>query len=94
MPEEKQEKEPRDDWKLKGLELELQGYGDDKGKYTGKVKFQNGEYESFEFKIRPDMAEAYINLIAADVVKSAENLGERLIVSLNLRERVEENGDG
>ena len=86
---EESEKKPGDDWKLKHIELEFQAYGDDKGKYTGKVRFQNGDYESFEFKIHPDMAEAYIDLIAADVVKAAEGLGERLIESLGLRERTE-----
>jgi len=77
--------EKRDEWKLKKLELEFNGYGEYKGKYTGKVLFQNGEYESFRFNITPKMAERYIELIAADVVRGAESLGERLIESLGLK---------
>lgn len=79
----------RDDWKLDEIKLELETYGENKGKYVGSVRFTNGEHESFKFNIRPEMAEPYINLIAADVVKGAESLGERLIKSLNLRERSE-----
>lgn len=78
---------PEDDWKLKKLELEFQTFGKDKGKYVGSIHFQNGDYEGFNFKIRPDLAEPYITLIAADVVRAAEQMGERLIQSLKLRER-------
>ena len=74
----------RDDWKLKKIELEFNGYGEDKGKYTGSVKFQNGEYESFTFMIRPEMAQSYIDLIASDVVRGASNLADRLLISLGL----------
>lgn len=78
---------PIDDWKLKELKLEFQTYGEHKGKYCGSISFQNGDYESFQFKIRPDMAEPYIDLIAADIVKAADQLAERLIQSLRLRDR-------
>lgn len=80
-----EEKEPQDDWKLEQIDLRFQSFGENKGKYEGYVEFQNGEYESFKFKIRPDMAQAYIDLIAADVVKGAESLGSRLIESLGLK---------
>ena len=74
----------RDDWKLDKLEIEFKSWGDDKGKYAGRIRFENGEYENFTFKIRPDMAQPYIDLIAEDIVKAASNLGERLVVSLGL----------
>lgn len=53
-------------------------------RYEGYIEFMNGENESFRFKIRPDMAQAYIDLMASDIVKSADNLGERLKKSLGL----------
>lgn len=74
----------QDDWRLQKIELEFQAYGEHKGKYLGKIRFANGQYESFEFKIRPDMAESYIKLISKDVVKCAESLGDRLVKSLGL----------
>jgi hypothetical protein len=79
------EKLPQDDWKLDKIELEFKSYGEDQGKYVGKIRFQNGEYESFSFKIRPDMAQPYIELIGADIVKCAESLGARLAESLGLK---------
>lgn len=78
--------EEKEQWQLKSIDLRLCGYGENKGKYTGSIKFENGEDESFSFKIRPDMAQNYINLIAEDVVKGAESLGQRLIESLNLKD--------
>ena len=76
---------PQDDWKLDKIELEFKSYGEDAGKYVGKIRFANGEYESFSFKIRPDMAQPYIELIGADIVKCAESLGARLVESLGLK---------
>jgi hypothetical protein len=76
--------EKKDDWQLKKLELEFNRFGEDRGKYTGSIRFQNGDYESFSFKIRPDMAQDYIDLISADIVKGAKSLGDRLLISLGL----------
>lgn len=78
-------KEPKDDWRLQKIELEFQSYGEHKGKYAGQIRFQNGDWESFTFKIRPEMAEPYIDLIAEDIVKGAESLSSRLIDSLGLK---------
>ena len=78
-------KEPKDDWRLQKIELEFQPYGEHEGKYVGKIRFQNGDFESFNFKIRPEMAQPYIDLMSSDIVKCAESLGSRLIESLGLR---------
>ena len=77
--------EARDNWRLDKIELEFISYGEDKGKYNGKIRFQNGEYESFSFKIRPEMAKPYIDLMSSDIVKCAELLGTRLVESLGLK---------
>jgi hypothetical protein len=84
---EEQTKLPKDNWKLSSIKIDFMTYGENKGKYEGKITFDNGEYESFTFKIRPDMAERYINLMAADIVTSANELGERLIESLGLAKK-------
>ncbi|MDR2274325.1 MAG: hypothetical protein LBF27_25685 [Sphingobacterium sp.] len=73
-------------WKLDKIEIEFQSWGENKGKYAGKIRFSNGDQESFVFKIRPDMADAYIKIMSSDIVTSAENLGQRLIDSLGLKE--------
>ena len=83
--EKEQAIEPKDDWRLDKIELEFQSFGEHKGKYAGKIRFQNGDFESFSFKIRPDQAQPYIDLIAEDIVKGAESLGQRLLESLGLK---------
>jgi hypothetical protein len=77
-------KEPHENWHLAKIEIEFQKFGSDAGKYTGRIRFENGDFESFSFKIRPDMAQPYIELISSDIVKGAESLGNRLIESLGL----------
>lgn len=59
-----------DEWKLKKLEIEFKEGGEHKGKYVGSIFFQNGELESFRFNIRPNMAQAYIDLISSNIVIS------------------------
>jgi len=75
------------DWKLQNITINFKkGYYFDKtsDRYEGKIKFSNSEEESFEFKIRENLSQPYIDLIAADIVKNATYLGERLIKSLGL----------
>lgn len=75
-------KDVRDEWKLESIKIEFKGWGQDKGKYVGKIVFANGHDESFSFKIRPEMANQYIEMIAADIVLGAKSLGDRLLDSL------------
>lgn len=77
------------DWRLDKIELEFISYGEDKGKYTGKIRFQNGAYESFSFRIRPEMAGPYVDLIAKDVVKGADSLARRLCESLGIADQLQ-----
>ncbi len=78
------EKENLDEWRLDKIELKFESYGEDKGKYKGKITFGNGHWESFTFMIKPSMAERYIEVISEDVVKSASQLSEKLLKSLKL----------
>ena len=79
------ELEKKDNWRLRKIELEFQNWGENKGKYVGKISFENGEFESFNFKIQPEMAQPYIDIMAKDIVKCAESLGSRLVESLNVK---------
>lgn len=81
------QKEPKDNWKLKEITIRFaKGYKHENSvdRYEGKISFENGEDESFSFRVRPDMAENYIHLMSKDIVTSANALGERLIESLGL----------
>ena len=78
-------------WKLDEIKIEFKhGWSHEKNpekqkdRYEGTISFTNEESESFKFRIRPNMAQAYIDLISEDIVKSANSLGERLKESLGL----------
>lgn len=77
-------KQKKDNWKVTEIRISYHEYGEDKGKYAGHIEFENGDDESFKFKIRPNMADKYIDLLAVDIVKSATELGQKLIKSLGL----------
>lgn len=80
-------------WKLDKIEICFKhGYDHEKDpvkqkdRYEGSIRFSNGDFESFNFKVRPDMAEKYIQLLSKDIVESANDLGNRLIESLGLKD--------
>lgn len=80
-----------DNWRLEKIVIEFEkGYSfKDKpeekvDRYEGHIEFRNDERESFSFRVKPNMAQKYIDLIAADIVTAATGLGERLIESLGL----------
>lgn len=81
-------KENNMDWKLKSLSIEFKkGYSFEQSedRYEGFIKFENNENESFQFKIRPDMANDYIKLISEEIINNAESLSSKLIDSLGLK---------
>ncbi len=57
-------------WKLKDLRIDLRTYGPDEGKYLGRIVFTNGETEEFTFGLKPEQTQAYIDLIAKELVVS------------------------
>lgn len=84
--------EPIDNnWRLQEIKINFEnGYSfktnpeEQVDRYEGMIRFQNGQNESFSFKVKPDMAARYIELISEDIVIAATGLGERLKESLGL----------
>jgi hypothetical protein len=80
-----------ENWKLKSIKIEFKcGYNfkekeaEKYDRYEGLIEFGNDDNESFRFKIKPNMAQRYIDLIANDIVTAATGLSERLKESLGL----------
>ena len=83
----------KDKWRVGRINLRFIDFGEDAGKYTGSIEFEKGREESFKFKIQPDMASKYIELLADDIVNSADNLAQDLVKSLGLRDNNTRAGD-
>lgn len=76
-------------WKLEKLEIEFkQGYSFNNSvdRYEGKIKFSNGKAESFVFKIDQVKCNEYVNIIAPEIVNTANELSNKLLISLNLKD--------
>jgi len=78
-------------WRLDEINIEFKkGYyykensEEKEDRYEGMIRFKNGDNESFKFKIKPDIAQNFIDLISDEIVESATELGEKLKESLNL----------
>jgi hypothetical protein len=78
-------------WRLESIKIDFRTGYDFKenpeervDRYEGKIVFENEEGESFSFRVKPNMAQKYIDLIANDIVTAATGLGERLKESLGL----------
>jgi len=74
-------------WKLEKIEIEFKkGYSFNNtiDRYEGQIKFTNGDRESFEFNIDQVKSNQYIQIIAPEIVRTAEILSDKLINSLGL----------
>lgn len=69
-------------FELKSLSIEYQIWGEYKGKYVGKVKFENGNQDAFMFTLSTEETMEYINIISKKVGASAQQLGETIASSM------------
>lgn len=69
-------------WELKSLNIEYQVWGEYKGKYVGKVKFENGNQDAFMFTLSTEETMDYLNIVSNRVGLSAQQLGEKIAGSM------------
>lgn len=69
-------------WRLESIKIERINWGDDEGKYKGTIIFRNETADQFTFQLNPTLANAYLELIKDTVVLSANQLVEKLKLSL------------
>ena len=72
------------EFRLETLSIRYNDYGEYKGKFTGRVTFQNKESDGFMFNLSPEETGQFIKLLEPKLVASASNLGNKLLASLNL----------
>lgn len=76
-------------WKLENIEIKFKnGYTWENtiDRYEGKIKFTNGDGESFVFNIDQVKCNEYIKIIAPEIVTTAEILSSKLMESLGLNQ--------
>ena len=75
-------------WKLETLEIGFKkGFSFEQtvDRYEGKIKFSNGDGESFTFNLDQIKCGEYIKLIAPEIVATANELSNKLLETLNLK---------
>ncbi len=61
--------------KLVSLEIELQGWGEFRGQYTGKVKYE-GKDGAVSLTLNPEVSETVLRAIAGDIVRITRHTAE------------------
>ncbi len=77
--------------KLKKLELELEGWGDNKGKYIGVIKFED-ESGNFSTILSPEISDKILLFMAPLLTKFAHScaleLEKRIVQSVDEKSKV------
>jgi hypothetical protein len=71
--------------KLTDLRIELEKYGDNRGKYTGTIKYE-GERGNVKLLLDPEVSNALLNFIGPVITKFATRAA--LDIEKNLQESV------
>ncbi|OQB09932.1 MAG: hypothetical protein BWY21_00579 [Parcubacteria group bacterium ADurb.Bin216] len=69
-------------WELESFTVELQHWGEDIGKYKGRVTFRNKEYELFSIKVSQDKSAEILKLITAELSQAALDFTDKINSSL------------
>lgn len=80
--------ETNQNWVLEKLVIEFKrgySFSNTEDHYEGKIQFTNGHNESFTIKLREDMTEPYLKLVAQEVIKNAQQLAERMAETLTFK---------
>ncbi len=77
---------------LKNLEIELNTYGKEKGKYTGRVDFQN-EDSKIQLRLTPEHINKIFELCADALVQTAKDAANEMTVNIIEHKKALEKGD-
>ena len=69
-------------WELESFTVELQHWGESKGKYNGRITFRNKECEMFSLKVSQDKSAEILKLITAELSQAAQEFQDKLIIPI------------
>jgi len=85
----KENTEEQSEWRLNKIEIKFeQGWSHKEKKeeqvdrYVGKISFTNKDNESFNLNIPQGMTRRYLDLMSEDIVKTAQQLGDKIAQSI------------
>lgn len=78
-------------YRLKRIDISLRDYGEHKGKYFGKIQFENDKEEMFSFNLSPEENQKFLDLISEKVVSTASEMGQLLANSIRPNIQITEN---
>jgi hypothetical protein len=76
------------EWKLQDLRIDFKtGYEWQKtvDRYEGRITFSNKEGESFTFNVDQFQAQKFLDIVGAEIVKTASTLGQKVAESINIK---------
>jgi hypothetical protein len=71
-----------DQWHMESLNISVSKYGEDAGRYTGKVTFSNKDYESISLKINQEQAGRFLAIIADELHMTTGSICTMLVQSI------------
>lgn len=74
------------EWTLAKIEIELIRWGEDKGKYRGKVQFTNLKGDEFTCRIDPDRTYEFIGPVSDVIQQNAHELARTIGASLKRKD--------
>lgn len=75
------------EWNLQDLRIDFKpGYEFQKtvDRYEGRITFSNNEGESFTFKVDQFQAQKFLDIVGAEIIKTASTLGDKIAKSIFL----------
>lgn len=69
-------------WELESFTVERISWGEDKGKYKGRVTYRNNEFEMFSIKVSQDKSTEILKLITAELSQAALDFTDKINSSL------------
>lgn len=75
----------KNEWKLQNLKIDFKkGWSHEKSvdRYEGNLTFSNNVGESFTFNVDQFQAQKFLDIVGAEIIKTAHELGNKVASSL------------
>jgi len=71
------------DFRFQKLEIEYERFGEHKGTYRGKIKFEDSDWQSFDLVLTQETSGSLIKLLTPQIIETAKTLANNITTSLS-----------